>query len=66
MSTRHGESNATTAVWNWIVPVLGIALIAGAPMLWAIAVAAVAALVIHAVLRPSAGVASPHGILHRT
>ena len=66
MSTRHGESHAATAVWNWVVPVLGVALIAGAPMLWAIAVAAVAAIAIHAVLRPPARVASPHGALRRT
>lgn len=39
-------------MWNAVVPVLGIALIAGAPLLAAFAVAAVATIAIYAVLAP--------------
>jgi hypothetical protein len=50
-SDRHRESNgrASTVVWNVVVPALGLALILGASMLPAFALAGVAAIAIHAV-----------------
>jgi uncharacterized membrane protein len=57
-SDRHGHAPGehaiapSTVVWNAVVPVLGIALIAGAPLLAAFALAAVATIAIYGVLAP--------------
>ena len=46
---RHGVA-ASTVVWNTVMPALGLALILGASLLPAIAVAGAAAIAINAVL----------------
>ena len=44
---------ASTVIWNTVLPALGVALVVGAPMLWAIGIAAVVALAIHVALTPA-------------
>lgn len=53
------SQSPSTVVWNAIVPTLGIALVLGAPLLPAVAIAAVASLAIVALL----GSGSPRGRL---
>jgi hypothetical protein len=44
----------SAVVWNVVVPALGLALMLGAPLLPAFAIAGAVALVIHAVVAPAA------------
>ena len=47
---RRRRTAASAVVWNTVIPALGVALILGASLLPAIAIAGVASVVIHAVL----------------
>jgi uncharacterized membrane protein SpoIIM required for sporulation len=47
---RHRSGAASAVVWNTVMPALGLALILGASLLPAIAIAGAAALMINAVL----------------
>lgn len=58
---RACRHRASAVVWNVVVPALGLALILGAPILGALAIAAVASVALRALLAPRSPSDRPRG-----